>query len=144
MDNEKNDEIVYINPGEIPPEQNQTQVVPELKGPRRKRKAPLTVSAVFTVIGAVVFALYVIYMISMFQMLSSHDASGIFAIFVLPVAILIGLIAMALNLTGMINAIFAIPSDITRVKTWGIILTILNVLFMLAAVGIFFLTLYTQ
>ena len=120
--------------------QEQAQA-PELQKPMRKRKAPLAVGATFAIIGAVIFAIYVVYMVINIQYLTSGDATGLIAILLLPLAILIGLASCVLNLVGLINSIFAIRSDIPRVKMWGIILTVITALLIIAAILVFLLLL---
>ena len=135
--NEQND--VFKNDMQMPADMQKAQ---ELQAPKRKRKAPLTVGAIFTIIGTIVFGFYVLYMFTIGQAITSNDASGFLAIFILPLAILIGMASCILNLVGLINSICAIRSDISGVKKWGIILTIISTLLIVAAVAVFFIVLY--
>ena len=114
----------------------------ELQRPQRKRKAPLAVGATFAIIGAIVFGIYLIYLLSTYQLINSGDASGLFAIFLLPICIFIGLVSIVLNIVGLINSIVAIRSDLSNVKTWGIILTVATALMIIATCAIFFILIH--
>ncbi len=123
-------------------QQQDEPVAKELAKPQKKRKVPLSISAIFTVIGAIVFGFYLLYLLSTYQLIISGDATGLLAIFLLPLCILIGLVAIALNIVGLINAIISIHSDISKVKIWGIILTVLTALMITATCAIFFILIH--
>lgn len=117
-------------------EENNT-TAKELQKPIKKRKGPLTVGATFTIIGAIVFFIYVFFMITNYNILASGDASSLLAIITLPIAIFAGIVSCVLNLVGLINSIFAIRSDIPKVKTWGIALTVITSILIVGIIALF-------
>ena len=128
-------------------EQNINNVTPQedkpiqqLKKPMKKRKAPLTVGSIFTFISVPAFIIYLGYLLLTYQSINSGEAGQTFvgALFLLPLAIFIGILVIAFSLVAGINSAFAIRSDIKKVKTWGIVLTVLNFMLIVAAVVLFF------
>ena len=128
---ENNQEEVIIEDNAKPLEKNGPKV--------KKRKAPLIVAIVLTIIGLVAFAFYLLYISAAFALFGGDNgwATVIGAILLLPLAILIGMLTVALNIAGVVNSAVSISSEIKKIKVWGIVLTVLNALMIIATLTLF-------